>query len=940
MKRKHFSKFRPRLETLECRAVPSSTGARPHFGPEGKITTDFIDNVNDFGDGVTTQSDGKILVVGAAGHDFGVARYNTDGSLDSGFGRGGRVTTNFVGEAPGLGDYDHAWSVAVQADGRIVVAGATAGSAYFTSAFAVARYQPDGSLDTSFGTGGIVTTSVDGEPFGFSEARAVTIQPDGKVVVGGFIIDLNTSDYAVAVARYNSDGSLDATFGNGGTVITDAGGSYEDIRSIALQPDAKILISGERYSGGVGGDFLLVRYNSNGSPDGGFGAGGIVTTNFGFEDWTNAISLLPDGRIMAVGGTISSSFAPANFAVARYLANGTPDGSFGVGGKVVTDFGGSDYGEGLAVFSDGAFVAVGTTLDSGTGDGDFALARFLSNGASDVSFGTGGKLTTDFGFGTDDQAEAGSVLGSDGRIVAAGFAYSPATGTYDFGLARYNPDGSLDSGFNSDGMVGTNFQGSQEDSARAIATQPDGKTVVAGESSGKFALVRYNDNGILDKTFGIGGRLTADIGLMSSARGIALQPDGKIVVAGFAFSTISLTVDFALVRFNADGSLDTSFGTGGKVTTDFANGSDQAAGVALLPNGTIVVAGTSAGNFAVARYLANGDLDTSFDADGRITTDLGGIEVGGSVVVRPDGRIVVAGTSVRPSTFEGDFALVSYTASGQLDAGFGAAGQVITNFGGEDSIGDAVIQPDGKIVVAGGSFDFTTSIQYFALARYHLDGSLDSGFGAGGMVTTNFIPGGAIYADQAAFGVAIQPDEKIVAAGYTVGFTATELIEGFALARYNANGTLDTGFGIAGKVFTDVGVRETAWDVGIRSDGRIVVAGDAIHPINGSFDFAVARYYANGSLDFNPVAPRYASFSSIKRFDGIGHDGRVSSAVPLHHGRQMTTVDHWRDGRLDSQMKHTSAFTSLRKRLALDASGISLHSDFVSLISIEENQSM
>jgi uncharacterized delta-60 repeat protein len=626
------------------------------------------------------------------------------------------------------------------------------------------------------------------------------------------------------------------------------------------------LVSGEKYSAGAGGDFLLVRYNANGSPDAGFGAGGIVTTNFGFEDWTNAVSVLADGRIMAVGGTIGSSFAPANFAVARYLANGNPDGSFGVGGKVVTDFGGSDYGEGLAVLSDGAFVAVGTTLDSGTGDGDFALARYSASGAPDMSFGTGGKLTTDFGFGTDDQAEAGSVLGSDGKIVAAGFAYSPATGTYDFGLVRYNSDGSLDTGFDSDGLVTANFQGSQEDSARAIATQPDGKTVVAGESSGKFAVARYNDNGVLDKTFGIGGRATADVGPMSSVRGIALQPDGKILVAGFAFSTVSLTVDFALVRFNTDGSLDTGFGIGGKVTTDFANSADRPAGVALLANDMIVVAGTSAGNFAVARYHSDGSLDTSFDSDGKITTNLGGTELGGSVVVRPDGRIVVAGTSVRPGTLERDFALVSYTASGQLDAGFGAAGQVITNLGGDDSIGDVAIQPDGKIVVAGGSFDFTTSIQYFALVRYNSDGSLDSGFGAGGKVTTNFIPDGAIYADQAAFGVAIQPDGKIVAAGYTVGFTATESFEGFALARYNPNGSLDTGFGVAGKVIADFGVRDTAWDVGIRSDGRIVVAGEAIHPINGSLDFAVARFYANGSLDGSPGSPRGISESADWRY--------------------------------------------------------------------------
>ena len=236
----------------------------------------------------------------------------------------------------------------------------------------------------------------------------------------------------------------------------------------------------------------------------------------------------------------------------------------------------------------------------------FALPAAAATGPGDLdtTFGTGGKVTTDFG---------GSPVGfsvaiqSDGKIVVAG--YSNVGGTFGFALARYNTNGSLDATFGTGGKVTTNYGG--DDRGYSLAIQSDGKIVVAGYSNAggtfDFALARYNTNGSLDTSFSAGGKVTTDFGGSDDlGRSVALQGDGKIVVAGD--SNVGSTFDFALARYNTNGSLDTSFGAGGKVTTDFGGSGDGGRSVALQGDGKIVVAGNAAvggtADFALARYLA------------------------------------------------------------------------------------------------------------------------------------------------------------------------------------------------------------------------------------------------------------------------------------------------------------------------------------------------
>jgi uncharacterized delta-60 repeat protein len=395
---------------------------------------------------------------------------------------------------------------------------------------------------------------------------------------------------------------------------------------------------------------------------------------------------------------------------------------------VTTDFQhSSESASAFAVQSDGKLVAAGASDVNGNGS-DFALVRYNSNGELDTSFGTDGTVTTDFG---SPWEAATSLAGqADGKIVAAGFTVvSPFA---DFALARYNSDGTLDTGFGTGGQVITDF-GEVSSQALSVAVQPDGKIVVAGyaniDGNEDFALVRYNSDGTLDRSFGTDGRVATDFGLLdqgfSYALGysLAVQPDGKIVLAGQAY--IGGGFDFALVRYNGDGTLDTSFGTGGRVTTDFGSFNDGAFSLAVQPDGRIVAAGQATVargyGFALVRYNQDGTLDDGFGASGKVTTDFGLLEQGFSsagasdIAVRLYGKLVVTGRAY----INGDFrsALAQYDSSGGLDTDFGTAGKVTAVFGGDtDRVSSVAVQADGEFVVAGGvTVDWVGDI---ALARF------------------------------------------------------------------------------------------------------------------------------------------------------------------------------------------------------------------------------
>lgn len=360
-----------------------------------------------------------------------------------------------------------------------------------------------------------------------------------------------------------------------------------------------------------------------GALDTSFGSGGKKTINFGGTDAPRVVLVQPNGRIVVAGGGGASS----SFCVVRLRTNGTLDTTFGSGGKRVVDFGGdNDSAFGGALQADGRIVLAG--------DSDFrvAVVRLKTNGALDASFeGDGKKL---FSWGPIGRAQA-VVIAPNGKILVGGFS-GPEGGNIQ--VARLNPNGLLDKSFGVDGKATVDFGG--DDFGMAMARQANGRILVAGRSTAAGAVVaRLRSNGALDPDFDGDGRVSLPGG--GSANAVLVQPDRNIVVAGNASGSAVMTV----TRLKPNGSLDTGFGAGGTATIDVGGLADLAAGAALQPDGKIVVAGytQASEDVAVARLTSGGMLDPTFGAGGKATVDFGAATFGFAVALTANRRIVVAG---------------------------------------------------------------------------------------------------------------------------------------------------------------------------------------------------------------------------------------------------------------------------------------------------------
>jgi len=405
-------------------------------------------------------------------------------------------------------------------------------------------------------------------------------------------------------------------------------------------------------------------------------------------------------------------------------------------------------------------------------------------GALDTSFASNGKAITDIG--SDDYAEAMAVQ-PDGKLVVVGHAnMGGATGT-DFVLVRYLRDGAIDPGFGTAGKVSTDIDGGS-DQAFAVALQGDGKIVVAGSHDvspkGKsFAVVRYNADGSLDTTFGNGGKVVTSFGSQSdTAYAVVVQPDGKIVAGGHA-NTATRGIDFALARYETSGALDASFGNNGQVVTPIRalDSRDSIYALALQTTGgeVKIVAVGGEGDFTVTRYNANGSVDAGFAIGQRLDGAFGSvIGAARAVIVTPENKIVVTGHVGH------DFALLQLTEDGIADASFGGgAGRVITPVSATnwDEAHAVVRQADGKLVVGGWVYAGNGSSGDFALVRYNTDGTLDAGFGSGGITITAVAPGSKADEGRA---LVLQADERVPTVRSVLAGSANDANYDIAVTRY------------------------------------------------------------------------------------------------------------------------------------------------------------
>ena len=646
------------------------------------------------------QADGKIIIAGTqhlidGSYDFALARYNSNGSLDSTFSGDGHLNTDFNK------NNDAVNSINIQSDGKILAIGITTSVGFYDDGLnvAIARYNADGSLDNTFNGDGRVSTQLETNRT-FSSA----IQTNGKLVVAG------SGTSGLNISRFNLNGSVDSTF-----KFNVLGDNYPYFysKSLAIQSDGKIVVGGFWKNGAGNNDFVLVRFNTGGSIDQTFGTNGIQTTDFRtYEDGIASIAIQSDEKIVAAGN--ASNGSNDAFAVARYNTNGSLDNTFDADGKKMTYITSNNvYATMVAIQSNGKLVLAGYEQSSTTTN--IAIIRYNTDGSLDNTFHRSGTLVDKFK--QKNTFFTGNAVQKDGKIVAVGYAANGAS--YDFAVARYNTDGSLDKTFSSDGIQTTNI-GSSNNRANAVAIGADGKIVVAGYTSNgtnkDFAVVRYNTDGSLDKTFSADGIQTTDFGSDEEINVLAIHGDGKVVVAGLLHEQFSSQeYKTGLVRYNIDGSLDKSFSDDGtqKLSDDYEP--VYPSGIAIQSDGKIIVEGTISYNGILARYNKNGSLDTTFGYNGKVNFGIpsededgnyiDNFTYGASVTIQKDGKIIVSanyGIFKRNSTTS-QIVIFRLNSDGNLDKAFNSNGMSqFSDLGNNPSI---ALQDNGKIVMVGNLYD-------------------------------------------------------------------------------------------------------------------------------------------------------------------------------------------------------------------------------------------
>ena len=680
-------------------------------------------------------------------------------------------------------------SIAIQTDGKVILGGSF--STWDAQGIGrLVRLNTDGTRDTGFTTGSGANSNV----------RSIAIQPDGKIIIGGSFTTFNGSTVN-RIARLNTDRTLDTGFATGT-------GANFDVRTISIQPDGKIIIGGQ-FTTFNEVTSRLVRLNADGTIDAAF------TTGTGFNNIVISTAIQPDGKIL-VGGSFTTFNGITVNRLVRLNADGTLDTAF----IANIGTGANSNVNSIAVQPDGKIVLGGDLLTF-NGVTVNRIVRLNADGTRDTGFTTGSGLNA---FITS------IALQPDGKIIIGG-GFTTFNGVTANRIARLNADGTLDNNFNSNlGQGANNF-------VNAVATQSDGNIFIGG----LFQIINnFHINGFVKITQS--GVFTPQSGPVNQVAAMAIQPDAKIIVAGF-FNFFSGFNVRGIARINQDGAIDASF------NTNIGTGASPIAinSTALQPDGKILVGGsfTTFNGITVNRIVrlnADGTRDTGF------ATGTGANDGVRSVAIQPDGKIIIGGNF---TTFNGVTAnrIARLNADGTLDTDFNS------NLGAGISANlvlSTAIQSDGKIII-GGSFLTFNGVTVNRIVRLNTDGTRDTSFATGTGAS------GTILA------FALQPDGKILVGGQFSNFNGVTVNR---IIRLNTDGTRDTGF------TTGSGANSDVQAIAIQSDGKIILGG-LFTLFSGTTVNRIVRLNSNGTRDTAFTANTGTGAASGVRAIEIQPDGKI-----------------------------------------------------------------
>jgi uncharacterized delta-60 repeat protein len=867
--RSHSNRSANPIEALEQRALLSAAGdLDTTFSGDGRLSVPDVSNYLRSLTSSAIQSDGKLVVAGGAGlyrdgeGDAMVARYNTDGSPDTTF--GGKPDGRVVVAMPGS---QSAQAMVIVPGGKILVAAYNTNTGAVPAQTLLLRFNTNGTLDTTFGGGDGIQELVLPGPRQASPAdmKLSTVGGTSKIV-----LSLITQTDFVA-ARLNLDGSPDSSFSGDGFAFVDAGFN-DSPDAILAASDGSLFIGGSRSpieTTNPSFESALLKLTPSGSPDTNFGNGGFLfgtlnAPNFSGSSGTE-LAFSSDGKVLFGGGSNN------NLVIAKLSpTNGAFDNSFSGDGRLFVPQPSSGV-QSIAVQSDGKLV-VGTSGSAGStrADANMYIFRFQANGDTDPTWNGGNPAIVDFYRGWDTVYDLS--LQSDGKVIAVGSMESGSDDSWqNVAIARLTTSGQLDTSFSGDGKFGQDFADVRR-TVSAVVVQSDGKTVVAGTLrqfnpaspggiSDDFFITRYNVNGTVDTGFGTGGSVVRDVftGQFDVLSNILIQPDGKILALG-STAGFGRDADVALMRFNANGTSDTTFSGDGRLSLGLG-GDDRGVDIALRSDGDVLITATStaAGHANVlVRFNCDGTFDSGLDGDGSLYHTFGT-----QIAVLSDNRVIIANQErdPAPGTEELPVVVRRLNTNGSVDTSYGVGGIAKIGFGGSEELGvvDLTLVGGKALVLADLDSDAAGSVPFVSLIRLNTNGSPDASFGGGDGKAFYDTRGEAESDHPRAFAVdgqgrivVVTSAERRLPEGSTFAFE-----QDFSMLRITASGDRDASFGDNGRVWTDFNQPvdpdeqsvERSVDVAIGPDGRIVQVG-RLETLPG---YGVARYLSDANVTPPPL---------------------------------------------------------------------------------------